>query len=97
MALSGRLEQVFSSVGVHPHLAGAWKDKSAFVEAIRRVACKPKVVALGEMGLDRHYPQPPMEDQIRVFGWQLELAAELGKERLPVIHTREATGSDSRP
>ena len=89
IALSTRFSHVFSSVGIHPHLAGAWPDRAVFDAAIRPLLANPKVVALGEMGLDRHYPEPPMEDQRRVFQWQLELAAQTTKAI--IIHNREAT------
>lgn len=88
-ALAARLPQVYSTVGLHPHYAAEWRDRPAFEAAVRRIAALPKVVALGEMGMDRHYPEPPLADQQRVFEWQLALAAEMGKA--VVIHNREAT------
>ena len=84
-----RFEGVYATVGVHPHEASRWTDRRRVVEALRRLACDPKVVALGEMGLDKHYSDPPMPDQRRLFDWQLEAAAALS---LPVvIHNRQAT------
>jgi TatD DNase family protein len=72
-----------AAVGIHPHEAskadfGAW----------RALLAHPKVVAVGEIGLDYHYNFSPPEVQREVFARQLDMAAEA---RLPVIiHTREA-------
>lgn len=87
LALSMRYDFLYSAVGVHPHSAesdgtGNWLDK---VETFTR---HPKVVAIGEIGLDYHYDFSPRESQIRVFSEQLALANDLS---LPVIiHDREA-------
>jgi TatD DNase family protein len=90
VGLAGRYAGVYATAGVHPHHAAEWADKRAVQEKLRRLMSQPKVVAIGEMGLDRHYEQPSQEDQRRVFGWQLEVAAELPQP--VVIHNREATG-----
>ena len=88
-ALARRFDHVFATVGVHPHYAAEHTDRSAVAETIRSLTADAKVVALGEMGLDRHYPDPPLADQQRLLDWQLAVAAELD---LPVIiHNREAT------
>jgi TatD DNase family protein len=88
-ALAARHAQIHATVGLHPHYAARWADRAAFVAALRGVLALPKVVAIGEMGLDRHYPEPSLEDQRRVFGWQLEVLAE--DARPGVVHNREAT------
>ncbi|MBX6363026.1 MAG: TatD family hydrolase [Gemmatimonadetes bacterium] len=77
---------VWATVGVHPHdAAGA---DAATLARVREIAADPRIVALGEMGLDYHYDHSPRDVQRRVFARQLELARELG---LPVvIHSREA-------
>jgi TatD DNase family protein len=77
LGLTRRFGGVYSTVGVHPHYAHQWTDRDAVADAMRELAGQAKVVALGEMGLDRHYPDPPIEDQRRVFGWQLEVAGGL--------------------
>lgn len=84
--LAGRAEQVYATIGVHPHevkhIADDW-----YVE-LRRLAEQPKVVAYGEIGLDYHYNHSPPSQQRERFREQIALAKEL---RLPiVIHTREA-------
>ncbi len=77
-ALSKRKTSVFFTAGLHPHYADRYTDKPALLDALGEKLSDPKCVAIGEMGLDRHYPDPPIEDQRRVFAWQLELAAEIG-------------------
>ncbi|MGA2118665.1 MAG: TatD family hydrolase [Bryobacteraceae bacterium] len=84
--LAGRYEGFYATIGVHPHDA-AKADEETFAR-LAELAAHPKVVAIGEIGLDYHYDLSPREVQRRVFARQLELAAAAGK---PVaIHTREA-------
>lgn len=78
--------QLFATVGVHPNdcsgLAPGW------LQEVRTLAGQPRVVAIGEIGLDYYRDRTPREQQLRVFQAQLELAGELG---LPaVIHDRAA-------
>lgn len=95
LALTDRFPgAVFPAAGLHPHYAHQWTDRSAVTEPMRALAAGGRIVALGEMGLDRHYPDPPLEDQRRAFNWQLELACELDAQghSLPIIiHNRQAT------
>jgi TatD DNase family protein len=93
VALAERCPGVFAAVGLHPHEAQHWPDRQAVVESLRLLAGHPKVVALGEVGLDRYYPDPPQDVQRRALEWQLQLAAERTATRaLPmVIHGRQAT------
>ena len=84
--LADRYDCVYAVVGVHPHHAA--KMHSGYLDELRAMAAHPKVVAMGEMGLDYFKNRSPKEDQQRVFREQLELAAEL---RMPVvIHNRDA-------
>lgn len=84
--LAERDARIFATVGVHPHDAG--KAGGGWLADLRLQSRHPRVVALGEMGLDYHYNFSPPETQRAVFLRQLELAAE---ELKPVvIHTREA-------
>lgn len=86
--LAGRYPFVYAAVGVHPEDCGDWTDGD--VEALRALAAMPKVVAIGEIGLDYYWKDNPRELQQRVFRAQLALAQELD---LPVIvHDREAHG-----
>ncbi len=91
VALVERCEKVYATVGVHPHHAAEWVDRGDFDATMREVFRNPRVVALGEMGLDNHYDDPPIEDQRRVLQWQLEIAAELNDGSPIIIHNREAT------
>ncbi len=79
--------EIWSTAGIHPHEVSEAED--ADLAAVRElVAAHPRVVAIGETGLDYFYDHSPREVQRRWFEAQLEIAADLG---LPVvIHTREA-------
>lgn len=77
---------LWSTAGVHPHDAKEWNEETA--SGIRTLAKEPKVVAVGECGLDfnRNFSTPV--DQRTAFGAQLALAADTG---LPVfLHQRDA-------
>lgn len=78
--------QIYATVGVHPHDAA--KATAETWPRLRELLAHPKVLALGEIGLDYHYDISPREAQREVFVRQLELAREAGKPI--VIHTREA-------
>lgn len=78
----------FAAVGVHPHDAGLLT--AADLDELRGLLREPKVVALGEIGLDYHYDRPPKDVQRDAFRKQLVLALEQG---VPVvIHGRESGG-----
>jgi TatD DNase family protein len=84
--LAERYPCFFATVGVHPHDAA--KAAPDTFDRLREVAKHPKVLAVGEIGLDYHYDFSPREIQREVFIRQLELAREAAKPI--VIHTREA-------
>src|SRR5579885_3519542 len=86
VAIAERHPQVFAVVGVHPHNAADADD--ARLDAVAALARSPKVVAIGETGLDFHYMHSPVEAQENALRRQLELAHELGKPI--VIHCRNA-------
>ena len=83
VALAERFEGVYAIIGVHPH-----ESATGDVEEIRRLQARPKVVAVGEIGLDWYRDYAPRDVQHAMFEAQLGLAAELGKA--VVIHTRAA-------
>ncbi len=90
VALSRRFDNIYATAGLHPHYAGDWPSPTLLTDALRDLLADPKVVAIGEMGLDKHYPDPPMKMQRAAFAAQLDLANELSS--LPIIiHNREAT------
>ena len=77
---------VYAAVGSHPDDAEAVDDR--LLAIYRKLCADPRVKAIGEIGLDYHYEDPPRELQLPAFRRQLELARELD---LPVIvHEREA-------
>ncbi len=77
---------VYATIGVHPHDAS--KATAETFAQLRDLASHPKVLAVGEIGLDYHYDFSPRDVQQSVFERQLEIAAEFAKPI--VIHTREA-------
>ncbi len=84
--LADRHGAIYATVGVHPHDAGkAGKETLGRLEALLQ---HPKVVAIGEIGLDYHYDFSPRDTQRGVFIDQLQLARRAAKPI--IIHTREA-------
>lgn len=76
----------WASIGIHPH--EAQHAHGRVIPEFASLALQPKVVAIGECGLDYYYEHSPKADQLRVLQFQLELAQETG---LPVIfHVRDA-------
>src|SRR5437867_12440194 len=83
---ASKLEEVFVSVGRHPHESAGFGPGD--LEEIEQLAADPKVRAIGEAGLDYHRDYSPRADQQRAFELQIELARRL---ELPlVVHTRDA-------
>ncbi len=87
--LAARDPRVFATVGVHPHDAAQLDD--AGKAQLRAWLAAPRVVAIGECGLDYWYEHSPRAQQREVFAWHVALAREL---RLPVsIHVRDREGA----
>jgi TatD DNase family protein len=82
--VADRHEGVLACLGVHPHEAGDPGD----LGELRSLLEHPKVVAVGETGLDYYRDYAPRDAQQRLFEQELELALELGKP--VVVHTRAA-------
>src|SRR6185295_5240879 len=78
---------VWAAVGFHPYDAKHCDD-AAFAD-IARLAREPRVVAIGEIGLDYHYMHSPRETQIAVFERHIALAKTLDKP--VIVHNREST------
>lgn len=86
LALAQRFDDVYATIGVHPHEASQFEDSTA--EFMHQHCTDKKVVAVGEIGLDYFYEHSPREIQRNAFCKQLEIAIE---HKLPVvIHTRDA-------
>ena len=86
LAVAERHPSVWATAGTHPHDASRWTAQTA--DAIRRVAPHPRLVAIGELGLDFHYDSSPRDQQREVLRVQVRLALELA---LPIIvHDRES-------
>jgi TatD DNase family protein len=84
--IAARHPAIYAAVGIHPHDAG--EADATGLEELRQLAGAPKVVAIGEIGLDFYRDRSPREVQRQSFRQQLRLAREVG---LPVIvHDREA-------
>lgn len=87
IALAEKYPYFYASVGVHPHEVS--KMTEADIDTLREMSKHPKVVALGEMGLDFYYDLSPRDSQRYWFKRQLELAEELD---MPIIvHSRDAS------
>ncbi|MGH7874830.1 MAG: TatD family hydrolase [Candidatus Binatia bacterium] len=86
VALAARFDSVYATVGMHPHDA---KDVGADeLQALQALAGMPKVIAIGETGLDYYYNHSPHDVQRRVFSHFIHMARDTG---LPVVvHERDA-------
>ena len=86
VALAERTDNVFATVGIHPHEASSVNE--SVIETIAELARRPKVVAIGETGLDFHYDHSPRDAQRAALRRFVALAREIS---LPlVVHLREA-------
>lgn len=90
VAIAEKFENVWATVGIHPHDAKTLDDEA--LAEIAELAGRPRVVAIGEIGLDYHYDLSPRPVQAEAFRRQLDLAVKLA---MPVvIHERES-GDDA--
>ena len=85
-------DRIFAVVGIQPHYAVDAGEE--WLAEVRRLAAHPKVVAIGEIGLDYYHDRAPHDAQERLFRSQLALARELGKP--VVIHSRDAQADTVR-
>jgi len=86
LAVAERFDNVYCTVGIHPHEAGEETEVTA--EQLVELAKHPKVVGFGETGLDYYYEHSPREAQKKSFRAHIQ-AARMAK--LPIIiHTRDA-------
>ena len=86
VAIAGQYEGVFAATGIHPHDAKGVTDET--YDDLRHLTKNPRVVAIGEIGLDFFKEYSPRREQEICFRQQIQLAREL---RLPlIIHDRDA-------
>ncbi len=79
---------VWASIGLHPHEGSRYVHDHHALQQFRELATKPKVVAIGETGLDYFYNNAPKANQLKLLRFQLDMAAEFS---LPLIfHVRDA-------
>ena len=79
-------DSVYATVGCHPH--SAEKATPEWFDRFRELSDHPRVVAIGETGLDFYYDNAPREAQRASFSAHLSLAAETGKP--VVVHSRDS-------
>jgi len=85
--IAEKYEQVFCTIGVHPHEAKHWKAESLDTIKSLILGCN-KAKAVGEIGLDYHYDNSPRDIQKMVFAAQLQLAKDMNMPA--VLHNRES-------
>ncbi|MGH2459603.1 MAG: TatD family hydrolase [Chloroflexota bacterium] len=86
IALAERFPTVWATVGVHPSEVASFEERT--IAELSRLAAHPRVVAIGEIGLDYYRDRSTAELQRSAFAAQVDLAAALG--RPVVVHNREA-------
>lgn len=88
LKLAEKYDIVYSAVGIHPH--DAVDAGPGYLDKLEKMAAHPKVVAIGEIGLDYYRDLSPRQVQRRVFKEQMLLARKLNKP--VIIHDRDAHG-----
>jgi TatD DNase family protein len=92
-ALADKYPNIWCSVGIHPHHV-AEEDDFTLQDLLGRVAAQPKVIGIGETGLDFHYDMSPRAEQETAFRIHIEAARQ---SQLPlIVHTRNADGETCR-
>lgn len=88
IAMAGQHDHLWASIGLHPHEGAVYVRDAAALQRFRDLAAKPKVVAVGETGLDYYYNHSSKVDQEKLLRFQIELGLE---HNLPFIfHVRDA-------
>ena len=88
LAVARRHDDVWASAGLHPHDARFWTERSG--EELAAAASDPRVVAIGEAGLDFFYDQSPRDAQRLALRAQARLARASGKPL--IVHDRDSEG-----
>lgn len=85
---AARHKNIWAAIGLHPHEGAEYVSDHLALQQFHELAVKPRVVAIGETGLDYHYMHSTKEDQQKLFRFQLDMAVE---HDLPLVfHVREA-------
>ena len=82
IGIAAQHDDVWATIGLHPH------DATKGTDSIAHLAASPRVVAVGECGLDYHYENSPRDVQLTVFAEQIQLAHR--NDLSLVVHTRDA-------
>ncbi|MFC6591999.1 TatD family hydrolase [Deinococcus lacus] len=91
VTLAEQFPDVWATVGIHP--TSTEEDTPENRAELERLAQHPRVVGIGESGLDDYWDAGQRAPQLRALEWQLDLAGQLGKPL--VIHVRDKKGEDS--
>jgi TatD DNase family protein len=91
VALAHAEPRVWAAVGIHPTDAGRARDPASRAR-IEELGHDPRVVAIGETGIDLYWDAAPLVDQLEALAWQIDLARRLGKP--VVLHVRDRDGRE---
>ena len=91
LAIAGRNPSVWAAVGLHPTDAG--RDSPEVRAEIERLSLEPRVVGIGETGVDYYWDAAGPAEQLAALEWQLDLARR--RDLAVVIHTRDKDGRDA--
>src|SRR5687767_5299087 len=69
--MAARHDNVWATIGLHPHEGAEYVNDDQALQEFRELAARPKVVAIGETGLDYYYKNSPKEDQKKLLRFQL--------------------------
>lgn len=91
--MAAKHKSIWASVGVHPHEAKQYVENEKALQELRQLPTEPRVVAVGEIGLDYFYNHSDKQSQLELFRFQLTIATE---HDLPVIfHVRDPKNHES--
>ena len=88
LKIANNSQELYCSVGVHPHEAGKSKNQANLDQVLRQFGAQDKVIAIGETGLDYYYEHSSREAQRDAFATHIDVAKDTS---LPlIVHTRDA-------
>jgi len=86
--LAKQHDNIWASIGLHPHESSEYVNDHIALQQFRELATQPKVVAIGETGLDYHYLHSSKTDQQKLLRFQLDIA--IGHDLPLIFHIRDA-------